>query len=60
MRFRFMRFAGTTKHGFLKFRVKKPLRFHSTKLRPQHIRTHHTNRFSEPVLAPHLVPKGTF
>jgi hypothetical protein len=54
-----MRFSGTPKHGFLKLRIKKPLRLHSTKLRPPHIRTHRTNRFSQPVLAPHLIPKGS-
>lgn len=54
-----MRFSGYPKHGFLKLRVRKPLRFHSTRLRPKHLRTHQTNRFTQPILAPHLIPKGT-
>jgi hypothetical protein len=54
-----MRFAGHIKHGFLKFRVHKPLRFHSTRTRPKHIRTQQTNRFVEPIFAPHLIPRGS-
>lgn len=55
-----MRFAGYIKHGFYKLRVRKPLRTHSTRTRPKHIRTHQTNRFTEPIFAPHLIPKGTY